>query len=89
MSLLSVGTVAFDDIETPMGKAENVIGGAATYIAVTASYFIKESQIVSVVGGDFPKEELAYLNERGVTLTAFKSKKTKNLFSGPANTTMI
>jgi hypothetical protein len=46
MSLLSVGTVAFDDIETPAGRAEKVIGGACTYISMAASYFVKPVQIV-------------------------------------------
>lgn len=80
MSLLSVGTVAFDDIETPFGKVESVIGGAATYIAVTASYFIEKSQIVSVVGGDFPKEELAYLESRGVNLEGLQIKENEKSF---------
>lgn len=66
MSLLTVGTVAFDTIETPSGRAEMVIGGAATYIAWAASYLTKDVRIVSIIGGDFPQEELDQLTERGV-----------------------
>ncbi|MCB0569258.1 MAG: bifunctional hydroxymethylpyrimidine kinase/phosphomethylpyrimidine kinase [Phaeodactylibacter sp.] len=68
MSLLAVGTVAFDDIETPFGRAEMVVGGAATYITLAASYFTKDVKIVSVIGDDFPTEELAYLRSRGIDL---------------------
>lgn len=66
MSLLAVGTVAIDTIETPLGRAEQVIGGAATYIAWAASYFTSEIRIVSIIGEDFPPEELELLRERGV-----------------------
>jgi len=53
MSLLTVGTVAFDAIETPFGKTDKIVGGAATYIAWSASYFSKKVNIVSVIGDDF------------------------------------
>ncbi len=66
MSLLVVGTVAFDDIETPFGRAEKIVGGAATYIAWAASYFTDAIRMVSVIGEDFPKEELLALQQRGV-----------------------
>ncbi|MCB9303043.1 MAG: bifunctional hydroxymethylpyrimidine kinase/phosphomethylpyrimidine kinase [Lewinellaceae bacterium] len=68
MSLLAVGTVAFDDIETPFGRAEMVVGGAATYITLAASYFTKNIKLVSVIGDDFPSEELDYLRSRGIDL---------------------
>lgn len=68
MSLLAVGTVAFDDIETPFGRAEMVVGGAATYITLAASYFTKNIKLVSVIGDDFPSEELNYLRSRGIDL---------------------
>ena len=64
--LLIVGTVAFDAIETPFGKTEKILGGAATYIGLSASQFGVSSSIVSVVGGDFPKEYLKMLNERDI-----------------------
>lgn len=68
MSLLTVGTVAFDTIETPFGKAEHVIGGACTYISWAASYFTSDIHLVSIVGEDFPKSELEALQSRGVNL---------------------
>ena len=55
MSLLTVGTVAFDSIETPFGKAERIVGGAATFIGLSASYFVDQVNVVSVIGDDFPK----------------------------------
>jgi sugar/nucleoside kinase (ribokinase family) len=61
MSLLTVGTVAFDAIETPFGKTDKIVGGAATYIAWSASYFSKQINIVSVIGDDFEMEELELL----------------------------
>jgi sugar/nucleoside kinase (ribokinase family) len=64
--LLIVGTVAFDAIETPFGKTDKIIGGAATYIGLAASNFGINSGIVSVVGGDFPKEYLAGLNLKNI-----------------------
>jgi len=55
-TVVVVGTVAFDSIETPFGKSDRIIGGAATYISLAASYFVKNINLVSVVGGDFPKK---------------------------------
>jgi len=66
MSLLAVGTVAIDTIETPLGKADRVVGGAATYIAWAASYFTGDIRIVSIIGEDFPDSELQLLQQRGV-----------------------
>lgn len=66
MSLVTVGTVAFDSIETPFGKVEKVIGGACTYISWAASYFTNDIKLVSIVGDDFPADEIAALNARGV-----------------------
>ena len=54
MSILSVGTVAFDAIETPFGKTDKIVGGAATYFCLAASFFSKELNLVSVVGKIFP-----------------------------------
>ena len=67
MSLVVVGSMAFDAIETPFGKSDKIIGGAATYIAWCASNFTPVKQI-SVVGGDFPQSELDALTNRGVNL---------------------
>lgn len=80
MSLLAVGTVAFDDIQTPFGRAERVIGGAATYIALAASYFTKDINIVSVIGDDFPKEELDYMRSRGINLDGLQIKAGEQSF---------
>lgn len=66
MSLVVIGTVAFDAIETPFGKTDKILGGAATYISLSASYFNDKSKIVSVVGGDFPDEHINLLKEHKV-----------------------
>ncbi|HJY62756.1 MAG TPA: PfkB family carbohydrate kinase [Ignavibacteria bacterium] len=68
MSLLVVGSLALDTIETPFGKAEMTVGGSATFISVSASYFIQPVRLVGVVGGDFPKKELSFLEEREIDL---------------------
>lgn len=80
MSLLSVGTVAFDNIETPLGKADNIVGGAATYISLAASYFTNDLQLVSVVGDDFPKEILDAMQSRGVDLEGLQVKEGEKSF---------
>ena len=66
--LLIVGTVAFDAIETPFGKTDKILGGAATYIGLSASFFNVDSAIVSVVGEDFPQEHLDLLSERNINI---------------------
>ncbi len=68
MSVISVGTMAFDAIETPFGKTDQIVGGSATYVAYAASNFVKPVQQVSIVGFDFPKEEMEELKSRGVLL---------------------
>lgn len=80
MSLLIVGTVAFDAIETPFGKTEKIVGGAATYIAWSASYFSKKVNIVSVIGDDFDMNELELLRKRGVDTTGIEIKAGKKSF---------
>lgn len=80
MSLVTVGTVAFDSIETPFGKADMVVGGAATYISLAASYFTKEQGIVSVIGDDFPAEELKHLKKRGIDLEGLQIKEGEKSF---------
>jgi len=66
MSIVTVGTVAFDAIETPFGKTDKIVGGAATYIAWAASYFTSDINVVSVIGDDFDMDELRKLEARGV-----------------------
>jgi sugar/nucleoside kinase (ribokinase family) len=72
MSVLVVGSVALDSIETPFGKAEEVVGGSGTFFAASASHFTKV-QLVGVVGGDYPVEKLASLRARGVDLAGLES----------------
>lgn len=64
--LLILGTVAFDAIETPFGKTDKILGGAATYISLAASHFDVNAAIISVVGGDFPKDFLNKLEEKNI-----------------------
>lgn len=66
MSVIVVGTMAFDAIETPFGKSDKIIGGSATYVAYAASNFVTPIQQISIVGNDYPAEELQELNKRGV-----------------------
>src|SRR5215217_5547541 len=80
MSLIVVGSMAFDAIETPFGKTDKIIGGAATYIAWSASNFAKPIHQISVVGGDFPKEELDALEKRGVVLDGVQIKQNEKSF---------
>ena len=80
MSLIALGTMAFDAIETPFGKVDRIVGGSATYVAYTAANFITPVQQVSIIGEDFPKEELAELEKRGVDLTGVETVKGKKSF---------
>src|SRR5690554_1622535 len=70
--LVIVGTVAFDAIETPFGKTDKILGGAATYIGIAASQFNVDGAIVSVVGGDFPKEHLTMLEGKGMDISGLE-----------------
>ena len=74
MSLLVLGTVAFDTIETPFGKAERIVGGAGTYICWSASQFYKNINLVSVIGDDYPQSELDALTSRGVNLDGLEKR---------------
>ncbi len=80
MSLIVVGSMAFDAIETPFGKSDKIVGGAATYIAWSASNFTRPVKQISVVGGDFPEDELRMLEARGVQLEGVQIKKDKKSF---------
>ena len=80
MSLLTVGSVAFDAIETPFGKTDKIIGGAGTYIALSASFYEENQKIVSVVGDDFPKEMLETLAAKGVDLEGLQIKQGEKTF---------
>jgi sugar/nucleoside kinase (ribokinase family) len=80
MSLLTVGSVAFDAIETPFGKTDKIIGGAGTYIALSAAFYEPNQKIVSVVGDDFPKEMLDKLASVGVDLEGLQIKQGEKTF---------
>ncbi|MFN4931325.1 MAG: PfkB family carbohydrate kinase [Bacteroidota bacterium] len=80
MSLLAVGTVAFDAIETPFGKTDKIVGGAATYICLSASYFTKKINLVSVVGEDFPQESIGMLQQHGVNKAGLQVKMGEKTF---------
>ena len=64
--ILIVGTVAYDEIETPTESSGKILGGAGTYIGLSASLFDAQSSIISIVGGDFEKENLELLNSKGI-----------------------
>src|SRR5688572_3225238 len=80
MSLIAVGTMAFDAIETPFEKIDKIVGGSAVYVAYAASNFIKPVQQVSIIGYDFPKEELEELKRRGVQLDGVETIADKKSF---------
>ena len=80
MSLICVGTMAFDAIETPFGKIDKIIGGSAIYAAYAASNFVKPVQQVSIVGYDFPVEEMEELKRRGVQLDGVEVVPNKKSF---------
>lgn len=80
MSLLVIGTVAFDAIETPFGKTDKIVGGAATYAGLAASYFYDKVKIVAVVGDDFPAEEIADLNARKIDTEGLQIKQGEKSF---------
>lgn len=80
MAVTVVGSMAFDAIETPFGRSNKIVGGAATYISWSASNFTRPVQVISVVGGDFPVEELDILNARGVLTEGVQIKKDRKSF---------
>ena len=80
MSLLAIGTVAFDAIETPFGKTDKILGGAATYIGLAATRFVKNVNVVSVVGGDFPESYLTMMQNRGINTDGIEIKKDEKTF---------
>ena len=80
MSLLTVGSVAFDAIETPFGKTDKIVGGAGTFIALSASFFEQNQKLVSVVGDDFPQEMIAKLVSKGVDTEGLQIKQGEKTF---------
>lgn len=69
MAIISLGSMAFDAIETPFGKVDKIVGGSGTYVAYAASHLTQPIQQISIVGNDFPQEEMNELKKRGVQLT--------------------
>ncbi|HAR73036.1 PfkB family carbohydrate kinase [Empedobacter falsenii] len=80
MSLLTVGTVAFDKLESPFGKTDKILGGAATYIGMASSLLGVDTAIVSVVGGDFPQEYIDLLISKGINLDGLEIVKEGKTF---------
>ncbi|GEM50873.1 bifunctional hydroxymethylpyrimidine kinase/phosphomethylpyrimidine kinase [Empedobacter brevis] len=80
MSLLTVGTVAFDKLESPFGKTDKILGGAATYIGMASSLLGVDTAIVSVVGGDFPQEYIDLLLSKGINLDGMEIVKEGKTF---------
>ncbi len=80
MPLVIVGSMAFDSIETPFGKAERIIGGSASYAAYTAINFVEPVHVVSIVGNDFPEDEIQKLKDRGVDLSGVEQVKDHKSF---------
>ena len=80
MSLLSIGTVAFDALETPYGKTDKIIGGSCTYIALSAAFFLPKVNVVAVVGDDFPQAYMDTLTSKGVNLDGLQIKAGEKSF---------
>jgi len=80
MKLVSVGTVAFDAIETPFGKTDKIVGGACTYISLSASYFNDNPKVISVVGDDFPKETIDLLHSKNIDTEGLQIKEGEKTF---------
>ncbi|MBL0199086.1 MAG: sugar kinase [Chitinophagaceae bacterium] len=80
MSVICVGTMAFDAIETPFGKVDQIVGGSGTYVAYAASNFVTPIQQISIVGYDFPQEEMDEMKKRGVSLEGVEIVKDKKSF---------
>ena len=80
MAIITLGTMAFDAIETPFGKIDKIVGGSATYVAYAASHLSQPVQQISIVGNDFPEEEMDDLKSRGVELTGVEIVKDKKSF---------
>ncbi|WP_299991311.1 PfkB family carbohydrate kinase [uncultured Pontibacter sp.] len=80
MSLVVVGSMAFDALETPFGKTDKIVGGAATYISLSASYFVKPVNVVSVVGGDFDQDHINLMHQRNISTEGVQVKENEKSF---------
>ena len=90
MSLLIVGTVAFDAIETPFGKTDKILGGAGTYVGMAASHFTNQSKMISVIGEDFPQEYMQLIQDHNIDTEGIQIVKGGKTFfwSGKYHTDM-
>lgn len=80
MSLLVIGSVAFDALETPFGKTDKIVGGAASFISLSSSYFVKPVNLVAVVGGDFLSADIDLFKAHGVDTTGLQIKENEKSF---------
>lgn len=80
MKLVAVGTVAFDSIETPFDRRDRVVGGAATYITLTAAHFVRPVGLISVIGDDFPQAFLSEMERRGIDLEGLQVRQGEKSF---------
>ena len=80
MTLLVIGSLALDTIETPFGKAERTLGGSATFISTSASYFTNNVRLVGIVGYDFPQEEIEFLKSKNIDISGLEISETKKTF---------
>ncbi|MBM3185086.1 MAG: sugar kinase [Bacteroidetes bacterium] len=80
MNLITVGSVAFDAIETPFGKTDKIVGGAGTFISLSSSFFVQNQGIVSVVGEDFPQETLDFMRSKGINIDGIQIKQGEKTF---------
>ena len=80
MSVICLGTMAFDAIETPFGKVDKIVGGSATYVAYAAANFVTPIQQISIVGYDFPQGEMSEMKNRGISLDGVEIIKDKKSF---------
>jgi sugar/nucleoside kinase (ribokinase family) len=80
MRLVTVGSVAFDAIESPFGKTDKIVGGAGTFITLASSFFVKEQGIISVVGDDFPAATLENMKANGIDIQGIQIKAGEKTF---------
>jgi sugar/nucleoside kinase (ribokinase family) len=80
MSLVVVGSMAFDALETPFGKTDKIVGGAATYISLSSSYFVKPVKVVSVVGGDFDQDHIQLMHKLDINTEGVQVKENEKSF---------
>ena len=81
MSLVVIGSIALDNIETPFGKVEKIVGGAAPFACLAASYFYDKVKVVGIIGGDFPKSELTFWKEHNIDIEGLQiAEDRKNFF---------